>query len=84
MSELREIIHSITEEPSMSDPAVGIPMRLASVLNEMDEIMCACREHGPIVESELITVGQIKTRCEIILSFFYMRDAGLRVIGRGH
>ena len=84
MTDFPNIIHSITEEPSMSDPAVAIPMRLESVLREMDDIMCACRDNGPAVEAELITIGQIKTRCEIILSFFYMRDAGLRVIGRGH
>ena len=84
MSNLHEAIHSITEEPDMRDPSVSIPMRLASVLNEMDDVMCACRDNGPIVESELITIGQIKTRCEIILSFFYMRDARLRVVGGQH
>jgi len=84
MSNLHETIHSITEEPDMRDPSVTIPMRLAGVLGEMDDIMCACRDHGEIVESELITVGQIKTRAELILSFFYMRDARLKVVGGRH
>ena len=84
MPDLSNIIHSITEEPDTRDPAVSIPMRLAGVLSELDDIMCACRDNGPIVEPELITVGQSKTRCEIILSFFYLRDAGLRVIGGRH
>lgn len=81
---IQEIIHSITEEQDTRDPAVSIPMRLAGVLNEMDDIMCACRDHGEIVESELITVGQIKTRAELILSFFYMRDARLKLVGGRH
>lgn len=84
MSNLHETVHSITDEPDTRDPSVSIPMRLASVLSEMDDIMCACRDHGDIVESELITVGQIKTRAELILSFFYIRDARLKVVGGCH
>jgi hypothetical protein len=84
---IREIIHSITEEPSMSDPAVSIPARVTSIINELDDLasLALAPETREIVAGEVHSIGMMQTRVTLILSFIQsMNVTQFRVNGRGH
>ena len=87
MPDLSNIILSITEEPSMSDPAVAIPARVNSILLELDELMSAATKPNTqdLIAGERIGFGQMKTRIDLILSFIEARNPQvLRIVGGRH
>ncbi|CEG08751.1 hypothetical protein BN961_02169 [Afipia felis] len=87
MSDFREMVHSITEEPSMSDPAVAIPARVTALINDLDDLASAALapETREIVAGEFHSIEMIQTRAALILSFIQsMNVTPFRANGGGH
>lgn len=81
------IIHSITEEPSMSDSAVAIPARVTALINDLDDLasLALAPDTRDIVAGEFHSIEMIQTRAALILSFIKsMNVTPFRANGRGH
>ena len=88
MSELdlyRQTIEAITNAMADEPVEIQVEYRLDCLLRELDE-MCALAanpETVGIIDANRITIGQIKTRVDLIASFLMAREPNFKVIGRG-
>ena len=88
MSELdfdNQLLEAVRKGMAGEPAETQIEYRLDCIIRELDEMcgLAANPETVDLIEGQRISIGQIKTRVDLIASFLMARTPSFKVVGRG-